>query len=56
MKPDPGTDEAIQLGCMCPPHSRQPALPTKAAIQKFGFLNDIQFLVTPTCPVHGWRQ
>jgi hypothetical protein len=52
-KPDPGTDEANELGCTCPPNSRQPA-PVRFGINK-GYSIDDWMCVRPDCRLHGWR-
>jgi hypothetical protein len=50
-KPDPGTDDTIKLGCLCPPLKFQPCLVT-IPYKKTMF--SATQLVEPACPIHGW--
>jgi hypothetical protein len=44
MKPNPGSDEAIKLGCSCPQMDNA-----------HGRRNDGLFWIVADCPVHGCR-
>jgi hypothetical protein len=48
-KPDPGSQEAVLLGCTCPPYNRQPIKETTLIKS-----NDYTQLVRKSCPIHGW--
>jgi len=44
VQPNPGMDEAIRDGCICPPMAQQPIQ------NKYHH----EMLVEKSCPIHGW--